>query len=125
MGQPVHKVHSGCGSHGALRTGWSAITFALTAFTLQFLQMQCSSFCTLGLKPDITESIHLYISFKLLHVVVPQLSLQWKEQSLQMVGGLEIQRHKAKVCIQNVSTVAQVLILFIYKTISIAPAQHQ
>lgn len=40
------------------------------------------------------------------------------------VGGLEIQRHKAKACTQDASTIAQVLILFIYTTTSIAPAQR-
>lgn len=57
-GQPLHKVLSGYGSEGALRTDWRAITFALTAFTLQFLQTQCSSFSVLGLEPAIMHGEH-------------------------------------------------------------------
>lgn len=70
------------------------------------------------------------ISSKLLHMVLPPFhflsdqSRWWKEQSAQTAGGLEIQRHKAKVCTKNVSTIAQVVIIFICTTTSIAPAQQ-
>lgn len=70
------------------------------------------------------------ISKKLLHMALPQFhflsdqSRRWKEQSAQTTGGLAIQRHKAKVCMKNVSTIAQVVILFIYTATSIAPAQQ-
>lgn len=57
-GQTARKVQTGCASQGSLRTGWRPITFVLTAFTLQLLQMKCSSSCVLWLRPDITERVY-------------------------------------------------------------------